>query len=64
MVHTVLFFIVVQQDKENATQLALIDVCVEAGLARLAPGECAGSSPSCLTYFLPCKPETTLFTSG
>lgn len=50
-VHTVLSFIVVQQDKGNASQRLLIDSCVEAGVKRFAPSEWAGSSPSCLTWY-------------
>ncbi len=40
-VHTVLSFIVAHQDIGNATQTALIDAAIEAGVKRIAPSEWA-----------------------
>lgn len=41
-VHTVLSFIVVQQDSGNVSQKTLVDACVDAGVTRFAPSEWAG----------------------
>jgi hypothetical protein len=40
-VHTVLSFVVAHQDIGNATQLALIDAAIEAGVKRIVPSEWA-----------------------
>jgi hypothetical protein len=40
-VHTVLSFVVAHQDIGNATQTALIDAAIEAGVKRFAPSEWA-----------------------
>jgi hypothetical protein len=38
-VHTVLSFVPVHLDTDNATQKALIDAAIEAGVKRIAPSE-------------------------
>ncbi len=40
-VHTVLSFIVAHKDLDNATQKALIDASIDAGVKRIAPSEWA-----------------------
>lgn len=50
-VHTVLSFIVVQQDSGNVSQKTLVDACVDAGVTRFAPSEWAGASTVGLPWY-------------
>ncbi|PYH88407.1 NAD(P)-binding protein [Aspergillus ellipticus CBS 707.79] len=50
-VHTVLSFIVVAQDRGNASQRNLIDACVDAGVKRFAPSEWAGANTDGLPWY-------------
>ncbi|PWY79691.1 NAD(P)-binding protein [Aspergillus heteromorphus CBS 117.55] len=50
-VHTVLSFIVVAQDRGNASQRTLIDACVDAGVKRFAPSEWAGANTDGLPWY-------------
>lgn len=50
-VHTVLSFIVVHLDPENAAQKALIDASIEAGVKRIAPSEWAVANFNHLDWY-------------
>ncbi|KAK4034653.1 hypothetical protein C8A01DRAFT_48992 [Parachaetomium inaequale] len=50
-VHTVLSFIVVHLDPDSASQKALIDAAIEAGVKRIAPSEWAVSDTNNLPWY-------------
>ncbi|KAK4238762.1 hypothetical protein C8A03DRAFT_43557 [Achaetomium macrosporum] len=63
-VHTILSFIVVHLDTNNASQKALIDAAIEAGVKRIAPSEWSISHPEHLEAFYGNKLEIRKYLEG